>query len=803
MNEPLLSPARGRHFLYGGLSLVALATLMFEILLTRIFSVTLWYHFAFMAISIAMFGMTVGALGIFLWPRLYTAVPSAVLLGHSALGFAGLLVVSVGLHLLLPVGKVDFMYLTLQYLLASLPFVSSGMCVSFALTKLPLPPGRLYAADLSGAALGCLLLIALMKLTDGLGAVFATAAIAALGGLTFLWPHGGRWRILAFALMAVFAVLAVGHTALARRQLSPVRIHWAKGFPQPPPIYEKWNSFSRLAVVEASPVPLGWGLSRTYHTTRRVEQYWLLIDAAAGTLLTRFDGDLDAVDYLKYDVTNLVHYLRPAARVLVIGVGGGRDLLTALAFKQPHVVGVEMNEDIVDLLTRTFGDFTGHLERYPEVRIVNDEARSFVARHPETFDIIHSNYIDTWAATAAGAFVLTENALYTLEAWTSFLRHLTPQGVLSVSRTYSDRHRHEAYRLITLARAALAAVGAERPADHLLVITDTPYPTGPYSMVNILVSRRPFLSQELRAMGDLCRRLGFEILLAPDTSFDAQFRAVATATNLRQLEEHLRLRLEPPTDDSPFFFNMLRLQDLLRGAVPFAMRDANLQAVATLGVLLVIVCLLTAVCILLPLGVRSRLIDLSGASPLLLFFAAIGCGFMLIEIALMQWLIIFLGHPVYGLSVILFALLISAGAGSLSIAHMPSAVVGQAEIKRLTLVLVAVSIVGLALPALLQHFASSTTPVRIGLAVAALLPLGGCMGMAFPLGMKLACQRAEILTPWLWGVNGATSVLASVVAVAIAITWSISISYWTGAACYLLAAIVFAAQSVRNDRSTF
>ena len=244
------------------------------------------------------------------------------------------------------------------------------------------------------------------------------------------------------------------------------------------------------------------------------------------------------------------------------------------------------------------------------MRIVNDEARSFVARQTETFDIIHSNFIDTWAATAAGAFVLTENALYTLEAWTSFLRHLTPQGVLSVSRTYSDRHRHEAYRLITLARAALTAVGVGKPEDHLLVMTDTPYPTGLYSMVNILVSRRPFLPQEIRDMRDLCRRLGFEILLAPDASFDEHFRVVATATNLPWLEEHFRLRLAPPTDDSPFFFNMLRLKDLLRGAVPFAVRDVNLQAVTTLGVLLVIVCLLTAVCIVLPLCVRSRLSDL-------------------------------------------------------------------------------------------------------------------------------------------------------------------------------------------------
>ena len=230
MNELVPSPSQGRHCFYSGLSLVALATLMFEILLTRIFSVTLWYHFAFMAISIAMFGMTVGALGIFLWPRLATATPSSVMLGRSALSFAVLMVASVGLHLLLPVGKVDFTYLTIQYLLASVPFVASGVCVSFALTKLPLPTGRLYAADLIGAALGCLFLIALMKLTDGIGAVLATAAIAALGGLAFLWPHGGRWRTLACGLTVVFAVAAVVHTDLARRQLSPGTDSLGQGF---------------------------------------------------------------------------------------------------------------------------------------------------------------------------------------------------------------------------------------------------------------------------------------------------------------------------------------------------------------------------------------------------------------------------------------------------------------------------------------------------------------------------------------------------------------------------------------------
>src|SRR6185295_11229342 len=180
-------------------------------------------------------------------------------------------------------------------------------------------------------------------------------------------------------------------------------------------------------------------------------------------------GDPEAVSHLKYDVTNVAHYLRPNSRVVVVGTGGGRDVLSALLFNQRQVTGVEINESIIDLVNRRFGDFTGHLDRDPRVQFVNDEARSYIARSPDRYDLIQISLIDTWAATAAGAFVLSENSLYTLEAWQTFLNHLEPNGVLTFSRWYFPLPG-QVYRLTSIATAALMDLGIKQPRDHIIVV---------------------------------------------------------------------------------------------------------------------------------------------------------------------------------------------------------------------------------------------------------------------------------------------------------------------------------------------
>jgi hypothetical protein len=261
------------------------------------------------------------------------------------------------------------------------------------------------------------------------------------------------------------------------------------------------------------------------------------------------------------------------------------------------------------------------------------------------------------------------------------------------------------------------------------------------------------------------------------------------------------VNIAPPTDDSPFFFHMLRPRDLLgletwRAALRGSLADV--QAVGVLGVLLLTVVGLTVLCIVVPLALTSDRGLLAGAAPLFVFFAGIGFGFMLVEISQMQRLIIFLGHPTYGLSVVLFAMLASSGVGSLAAGRLRAA--GVRAALPLLLLVVVLGVFGIVTPFVVRAFEAATTIVRIAVAVGLLLPIGFLMGMAFPLGMRAAAGRAATLTPWLWGINGATSVCASVIAIVIALQWGIAAAFWTGVACYVAAAVGLA-EFARRERA--
>jgi len=787
---------------YAGLFLVTLATLMYELLLTRIFSVTMYYHYAFVAVSVALFGMTVGALLVYLFPGYFATQRVKRHLALSALCFGGTIVISFLTQLSIPIvvaSSLVFVYaLFLTFVVISIPFVCSGICVSLALTRFPQHVSKLYAVDLAGAATGCILLIYALRITDGPTTVVLVSLIASLGAVLFATDGapGPLARVAVLSSLAIAFVLAVNMVAVARGY-PLLRIIWVKGGVEARPIYEKWNSFSRVRVYgdpNTPGAPLGWGLSPTYPSDRTIKQLNMDIDASASTVITAFDGDLGPLEYLKFDVTGLVHYLRHGARVLVIGSGGGRDVLSALVFGQKSVVAVEINRDLLAALNRRFGGFSGHLDRDHRVTFINDEARSYIARQRSHFDLIQASLIDSWAATSAGAFVLTENSLYTVEAWKLFLERLTPNGVLTFSRWYFRDGPAEVYRLTALASAALGQVGVTDPRSHIMIVRrmdPTKAADIPEGVATILVGREPFSPQDVDTIEGVARKMQFDVVLTPRFALDSTFTALASGTNLDAFTAKFPLNIAPPTDNSPFFFQMLRLRDIFNvrewAKWQQGTQNFNIKAVFILGVLLIIVVGLTAACIIVPLMLVTERSALRGSAPLLGFFAAIGLGYLLIEISQMQRLIIFLGHPTYGLSVVLFSLLLSSGLGSYFTQGVSVAGRAGSALWPMGLLLCALVLFGIVTPNAVSAFESAPTAGRILVAAMMLFPLGVFMGMAFPVGMKAAAATFPRLTPWFWGINGATSVCASVLAIAIALTWSISAAYWTGFACYAAA----------------
>ncbi|HSU64785.1 MAG TPA: hypothetical protein VLJ12_13070 [Burkholderiales bacterium] len=776
-----------RRVLFGALLLVTLATVMFEVLLTRVFSLTMWYHFAFMAISMAMFGMTIGALFVFLRPQTWPQATLPRALGRCALWFAISMAVVIFLHtsLLLP--------MSLTFICAAVPFVFSGIFVCLALTRFPSQVGQLYAADLAGAAIGCLCVIVSLHWLDGVGAVLSCAALAALAGVALLRGRERGFAVLVCTALAGMTLWAGIH--LARYDLAAFPIEYIKWAKQQEIDYERWNSFSRIAVMKPRDQDVvTWSLSTAYKGPVSVPSRALQIDAGAGTFLFGFDGDLAKLDFLRWDLTNFVHHLRANARVCIVGSGGGRDILAAKVFGQQHVTAVEINASILSVANEHFGDYSGHLDRDPIVTLVNDEARSYLAREKQRFDIIQLTFIDTWAATAAGAYVLTENSLYTREGWQIFLDRLDDNGLLAVARSAPD----ELARLVSLGHDALRASGATEPERHMVLVTNKlakwPQSFGPMGL--LLVRKTPFPEAELAQIRELAARMRFEVELEPGRGKTALLLALATG---RGMEDELAAGMtnyDAPTDDQPFFFNMLRLRSWA------FMHEASqgwlgTQSVTLLIDLLVGVLVLTLLCIGVPL-VLAKIALARADTALLAFFAAIGLGFMLIEISMLQRLIIFLGHPIYSLSVILFVLLVAGGIGSRLSARVPDDRLRVAGIRRLALLVAILAVAGLAMVPLVADFRGSETPVRIAVSGGLMASMGLFMGMAFPLGMRLAMASRPQLAPWLWGVNGATSVVASVLAVVIAMAFGISASFWSGVICYLAAIAAFAFATLRR-----
>ncbi|MGA3328915.1 MAG: hypothetical protein ABSF45_31070, partial [Terriglobia bacterium] len=410
---------------------------------------------------------------------------------------------------------------------------------------------------------------------------------------------------------------------------------------------------------------------------------------------------------------------------------------------------------------------------------------------PGRVNIIQASLVDTWAATVAGAFALAEISIYTTEAWRLFLDRLAPRGLLSFTRWYDEQYPAETYRAVSLASTALTQIGVENPRGHIMVVKCAYLQRaadGPGGVATILVSKEPFSSDDLELLQKLRQQMRFEILLSPTQAADATYARLASGKDLEEFVKTLPGRIEAPTDDSPFFLCDFDVRDVFRSLlgrhVPRVRRTAF---EGTLGAMFVAITLLRVLCFAVPWFLTGKNTWVAGAAPMFLFFAAIGLGFMLVEVSQLQRLMIFLGHPTYSLSTVLFTLLLSSGLGSCSTGFWHRADSRLWPIARLVGLLVALVLFGLLAPRAVASFASASTPVRIGVAAGILFPLGFFMGMAFPLGMKAASARFDALTPWLWGLNGATSVWASVVAFLIVLGSGVAAAFWAGFACYTVA----------------
>jgi hypothetical protein len=785
-----------------GVFLITFAVLVFQIVQTRILSVIAWYYLAFFAISVAMLGMTAGAVWLYLRRDRVTADSLSMWLADTALLSAVAMPLSVFVQFSLITQLVPTMssVFSIALLMAAmtLPYAFAGVTVSLALTRSPFPASLVYGVDLLGAALGCAAVIGILDVLDGPTAIIAAGLIAALSAMAFARgatdPERLRlaarplWRRPIFAVVILALLIPLNNGA--RHGFKPVMVKdyidrsWTSRT-------ERWNSYSRIVVSGPyREAPAMWSASPTMASGTIVNQAYLNIDGAAGTPMHHFDGTKQSIAFLKYDQVNLALHLPDIRKSAVIGVGGGRDLLSAHLFGVPDITGVELNGIFIDLHTRHpfFSEFSG-LRNVPGLKLTVDDARSWFAATDQTFDLIQMSMIDTWAATGAGAFTLSENGLYTLEGWRAFTRRLSDHGVFTVSRWYNPYDVSESGRMIALGLATLMDAGAADPRRHMFVATGE-------RVATMVLAKNPLTPAQLAALREATRRLEFNVLIDPDApppqGVIGDMLAAKDRRRLNEVGASAWLDLTVSTDNRPFFFNQLRFRQipeilprLWNNTIGEGVMRGNLVASVALVLILVISTIAVICTIVLPLrhALRSAPKGLVGAGTA--YFALIGTGFMFAEISLLQYFGVFLGHPIYAMGVCLFSLILSSGLGSFASerVRLDSAPRLVAWGVMLAGYLFAAQAV---LPSIFLATTSSALPVRIAVALAVLMPAGFLMGFAFPTGMTLIEAVSREPAPWFWGINGATGVLASVLAVILGIGFGINVTMIAAGVCYLL-----------------
>jgi len=773
-----------RHYL--AVFFVSLSLLMLEITVARILTVALFSHYAFVAISLAMFGLGLSGLVVYLLPSRFPAgrLDEQLTTFLSLFGLTAAVSVLAFLHIHVhqELSAAGFVSLGLVYAVLTVPFFLGGICISLLMTHFSARIASIYYADLIGASLGCLGVVSALALMPAPQVAVVIAAVASATALVVALGAGQRKGL------AIGSTVVVGALLLLSFTTDLYTMTYIKQRTDRYSEVETWNSFSRVSAFNdtrnaAQVMPMRLQ-PKEYEGSSYPPTKMLDIDGAAWTPMMGWNGDPASIQFLKDSVLYVAHEIRPGARVAVIGTGGGRDLLAAVAYGQPSILGLEINPAMRRTTEELYANYAGHPYTAPGVEVIIDEARSRLSGLDRKFDILQLSLIDTFSLNAAGGFVFSENYLYTTEGFQEYFEHLSDDGILSVTRYFVAQYPVEVLRICAMARAAWEAEGVANFSDHIVVIKQDLNTT-------MLVKKTPFTEAELAKLGERATYLNAQILWAPRVApGHLEVARVISSPEWRTFMHGYRFFIDPPTDDRPFFFNFLR--GLITDGTddPFHFLQMWNDALVLMYMLIAVVTVLAVLFFSVPLLTFGRgqihKIDATVAAPLLLYFGCLGYGFLMIEIPLLQKLMLLLGAPIYALAVVLFALLFFSGNGSL----LSERFAGNARrvLPRVLGSIVVVSCVYITvLPWVITHLLVTSIAVRIGVTVVLLAPIGLLLGMAYPLGITILRGYGEELVPWAWGLNGAMSVVASVLAIFIGSKIGFTAAFLSGVAAYALA----------------
>lgn len=761
-----------------------MATLVLELSLTRIFSVVFYYHFAFLAISLALFGLGVG--GVFSYIVAARKGNFFKKLGILA-ALNGLAVVLSLVFVITQGGQSSITKFALIYFASSLPFFFSGTIVSLVVSETVARVDRVYFFDLLGAAAGCMFLWPFLNSLGGPNTVLAAAILFAVSSA--IWfncapSRKGRAAAVVLALMLVGLIAANGRWRM-------IDIHYAKGQNIPDEIFSKWNVISRIGITR--------GLS-------------IIIDADAATGIAQFDFNhlLDRERReLLYEGPGFPYVVRPAAKTLIIGPGGGWDVARALASGSKDITAVEINPIIANtIMRRQLPQLSHGLYLRPEVHVDVEDGRSFVRRSTDKYQVLQATLVDTWASTAAGAFALSENNLYTSDAFRDYLEHLTDDGLLVFTRWGFEPPR-ESLRLLSLAWKAFREIGEPDLASHVIVLRENPENLAGWgSQDTVMIFRKPIQAADLARLraGLANTRSGRdELVYAPDAPGQSAFARFLASPDPERFWREYPYDVSPVSDDRPFFFYTVQPRDLLQfwehqensadykinRAVPLLFGLVGISILATLVILA-----------LPPLLLKTRLPVERGLRTFIWYFVCLGAGYIMIQVALIQKFILLLGHPTYALTVIVFSMLVSSGLGS----YYSRRLIARSSAARLSWVLAAIaaSVALLAFSAapIGEYAVGLPLPVKVLISILLISPVGFLMGMPFPTGLTRLESRYPEAVRWAWALNAASSVMGSAGAIFLAIYFGLRGALLIGGALYLVALVIARIEARRKDPVT-
>jgi SAM-dependent methyltransferase len=792
-------------------ALLSGAVLAYEVLLTRLFAIIQWHHFAYMVISLALLGYGAsGSVLALLGERVGERFRSRFALNAGLSGVTA--VVGFLLAQRVPFNPLEIgwdrgqlLKLLALYLLLALPFFCAANAFGLALLVCRERIHRIYASDLLGAGSGALAVILLLWWLSPEQALWLLGALGLVAAALALPAGRWRYRVLALAVtwLALATVLPAGWTGL--------RLSDYKGLSQAlraegvETLAQRSGPLGWLTVLRNEQIPLRYapGLSLVAPVLPP-PQLGLFSDGNEAGAITRFDGDLGKLAYLDYLTSALPYHLVRQPRVLVLGAGGGADVLQALYHQASRVEAVELNPQVVDLVRGEFADFAGRLYDRPEVQVHLAEARGFVAASHDPYDLIQVALLDAYSSSAAGLYALSESYLYTVEAFEQYLQRLRPGGFLAITRWLQAPPR-DSLKVLTTAVAALERRGVSHPGAQLALIRG-------FKTSTLLIKNGPFSRAEIAALRAFCWDRSFDPEWYPGLSvqelnrFNLQEQPYlhqgAMAILGPERDDFIaryKFDIRPASDDQPYFFRFFKwrtLPELL--ALPAGGGLGQLEwGYLVLVATLVQAVLAGLVLIVLPLllGRRRRLPAARGRRGwVLLYFAALGLGFLFLEIAFIQKFVLFLSNPLSAVAVVLAAFLVFAGLGS-----------GWAPRWGRWGITVAVTGIGTLalaylwlLPQVMTWGLAWSAPVKIVVAVGLIAPLAFCMGMPFPLGLARLAAVAPGLLPWAWAINGCASVISAVLATLLAVEIGFSGVVILAVELYVLAALAGPRLTVRE-----